>query len=888
MGVIGPGGVGYYLNTVASGVDDYYLKAEPGLWYGRGAEELELEGVVTPEQLHALLDARDPTGGEALGTPPAKVAAFDLTFSAPKSVSVLAEMASPEVRAVVTRAHHRAVAGAVELIEAHAVRGRRGHAGAVEVSTAGLVGAGFDHHSSRAGDPQLHTHLLVVNRARGADGRWGALYGQRIFAWAKTAGVAYQAHLRAGLTEALGVTWGPVLNGMADLAGVPNAVIGEFSTRRAQIVAALAEFGHDSPAAAQVAALATRSAKPEPVEPDLQRQRWWERARVVGLDPDLLDGLVGPGRRPSVIDPDTLAVELASPAGLTARRSTFDRRHVLQGVAAAHPEGITPARLAASTDLILAHPGLLGTGTEARLAGPCFTTVELAATEARLLDAATRRQGAGVAACAPEAIAAAIDARASLSAEQAELVARICGAGHGIDVVVGRPGTGKTYALDAARAAWSAAGVPVIGVAVAARTARALEAGTGIPSGTVDQLLADLARPDAQALPVGAAVVVDEAGMVGTRTLARLADAVEARQAKLVLVGDPAQLPEIDAGGAFAALARLGPTVELTLNRRQAHAWERAALEHVRAGRPLQAVGAYSRHEALLLTDTAEAARSALVGEWAAAHDPTRPERAVMVALTRADTDDLNARARAFLQDAGLVSPEVVRVGQIDFGVGDRVMTLRNDRRLGVLNGTAGTVTAANAEGTITFRPDRADTEITLPADYLAAGRLSHAWAITIHKAQGLTVDEAFVLGTERLYREAGYVALSRATQATRWYQVAPAGLSPYGTEIAPEVQAARALARSGAQHLATELPERDGPAAHLLAALGPEPPPGPERLAWQGGAIAIEGYRARHHISGPDPLGPQPTDPDRAAEWAQAHRSVERARRQLVELQLG
>ncbi|MHB1533406.1 MAG: AAA family ATPase [Acidimicrobiales bacterium] len=232
---------------------------------------------------------------------------------------------------------------------------------------------------------------------------------------------------------------------------------------------------------------------------------------------------------------------------------------------------------------------------------------------------------------------------------------------------------GRHAAIDA-RASWSAAGVAVIGVALAARTARVLDAGAGIASGTVDQLLADLARPDAQALPVGAAVVVDEAGMVGTRTLAGLADAVEARQGKLVLVGDPAQLPEIDAGGPSPPWPGSARPSRPSTAASSTPGTHRLALEHIRAGPPVQAVGAYSatsRHEALLLTDTAEAARSALVAEWGAAHDPGRTERAVMVALTRADTDELNARARAHFQRADVVSPDTIRVGEVDFGASE-------------------------------------------------------------------------------------------------------------------------------------------------------------------------------------------------------------------------
>ncbi|MDQ2726208.1 MAG: AAA family ATPase, partial [Actinomycetota bacterium] len=663
--------------------------------------------------------------------------------------------------------------------------------------------------------------------------------------------------------------------------------------------------------AAQVATLTTRPSKPDTLDPDIARQHWQNQARTAGYDPDSLGLLAGPGRQPAVVDTDRLVSELVGPGGLTLRQSTFDRRHVIQAVAGSATDGIIPTALKFAAESVLAHRGVQATGRDTRVGGPAWTTVELAATETGLLNLAARRQHSGAAVCASEVIAEAVGARPSLGADQADMVTRICGSGHGIEVVVGRPGTGKTYALDTARAAWADSGIPVVGVAVAARTALALQAGTGIRSGTVDQFLTDLARPDGHPLPPGGVLIVDEAGMVGTRTLAKLAAAAESAQAKLVLVGDLHQLPELEAGGAFAALSRTVEPVELTVNRRQTHSWERAALEAIRTGQPTVAVAAYQHQRQLVFADTAEAARHALVTDWAnslASEEGDNQGRGVMVALTRADTDHLNFLAQTLLRHTGEIAPTGIDIAESSFGIGDRVMTLRNDRRLGVLNGTTGTITDIAKPGggpSVTFRPDGTDTAIALPADYLTAGHLTHGWAITIHKAQGLTTNRAFVLGTDTLYREAGYVALSRATDTTRWYQVASGDLSMTGQAITPEHQAVLALTRSGAQHLATTpmspaepdrsptppsgRPSPDRPrnrqVGYLVAALGPQPEPGPERLAWQGGAVAIESYRHRHHIHSPEPLGPEPVEPADRADHAHTQRAVEAARQQIHDL---
>jgi conjugative relaxase-like TrwC/TraI family protein len=359
IGVIGPAGVDYYLGTVASGVDDYYLHAEPGTWYGTGAAALGLAGVVVDDDLHAVLDGVAPHGTGALGRA-TKVAAFDCTFSAPKSVSVLAELGDPDTRAAVLEAHRAAVAATVGLLEAEVVRGRRGHGGGVQVPTVGLVAAGFDHRSSRAGDPQLHTHLLVANRAQGIDGAWGALYGRRRFAWAKTAGIAYQAFLRAELTSALGVSWGPVVNGTAEVTGISEGLRELFSTRRAQITAHLAGEGRDGARAAQVATLATRPAKPEPIHPDMQRAHWQKQAAELGVTAASIAAVLGPQREPIAVDLGALAQELTGAGGLTARRSTFDARHLYQAVAAGHRDGLQPARLTELIGSLQRHRGARG------------------------------------------------------------------------------------------------------------------------------------------------------------------------------------------------------------------------------------------------------------------------------------------------------------------------------------------------------------------------------------------------------------------------------------------------------------------------------------------------------------------------------------------------
>jgi conjugative relaxase-like TrwC/TraI family protein len=241
---------------VSSGVEDYYLGGPEaaGSWEGAGSRALGLHGTVSAEELMRVLAGEHPVTGEPLGRVlPNRRPGFDLTFSAPKSVSVLFGVGDEELRAVVQTAHDRAVREALAYMERAAAVTRRGAGGAHVIAGNGFVAAAFRHRTSRAGDPQLHTHVLVANLTLGADGRWSTLDGRGIYAHAKTAGYLYEARLRSLLTRELGLTWGPVRNGIADVDGVRASVLRAFSRRRADIEAELERRGASGAAAAQFA-----------------------------------------------------------------------------------------------------------------------------------------------------------------------------------------------------------------------------------------------------------------------------------------------------------------------------------------------------------------------------------------------------------------------------------------------------------------------------------------------------------------------------------------------------------------------------------------------------------------------------------------------------------
>ena len=291
IGKLGHGQERYYIESVATGAEDYYLGGEaPGVWVGTGAVNLGLAGTVDGEHLSTLLNGHDPISGEQLGKAH-KVPAFDLTFRAPKSVSILFGIADPEISRVVREAHDDAVRSALDYLERHATWTRRGRGGVEQLRVEGIVAASFRHRTSRAGDPHLHTHVVVANTALGIDGVWATLDARHFYGNAKTIGHLYEAELRHLLTERLGVRWGEVRNGIADIDGVPTALMATLSTRRAQIEEAMDIRGQHSARAAQIATLdhpphqshERRRARPDGVLDGHGGSAWSRPRRVVGL-----------------------------------------------------------------------------------------------------------------------------------------------------------------------------------------------------------------------------------------------------------------------------------------------------------------------------------------------------------------------------------------------------------------------------------------------------------------------------------------------------------------------------------------------------------------------------------------------------------------------------
>jgi conjugative relaxase-like TrwC/TraI family protein len=786
IGKLAAGQERYYEQQVAKGLDDYFTGRgeSPGRWLGRGAADLGLEGKVEDGQLSALMAGRDPKTGEMLREQDVKVAALDLTFSAPKSISVLYAVANERVSAELVVCHEQAVEAALSYLEDTAVLVSRRTGGALSLHQGGgFVTAAFRHRMSRALDPQLHTHCVSANLAKGNDGRWTALHHPTIFRAAQTAGYLYQAQLRALVHERLGLEWGPVHKGAADLQAIDRTVLEEFSKRRHEMRrAAQADgIGLGSRSASQAAALATRTRKQFGIETGTWREDVRARAGKHGLDRaerrrierDALKALEkaldrdGHSERAETVAKvdaraeGTLGDRLAGARGLTEMQNTFDQRAVLRALAEDAQQGERidvlrgqGGRFTERHDVLRTEHGEL-------------TTAELVAVERRLIAAAQGRAGEGVGRVDADIVARALaDCGRAVNEGQQKAAEATVSSGHGVQVIEALAGTGKTYTAGVLRHVYQSGGYEVIGVAPTGRAVRELAEEAGIPSRTLDALVGSIER--GYQLPAGSVVVLDEAGMAPTRKTAALLEAAQAAGCKVIAIGDPGQLHSVQAGGWMRAVGRKVGTLRLSEVMRQRDPLERRALAALHDGASGRWLG-WAREQDRVVLGSAGGLLERAVSEWHEAASAHGAGAAVLIARDNDTRQALNDRARELVREHGGLGAET-SYGPVQVAAGDRVICRMNDRLVDVDNGTCGTVRAVDDAGAIL--ETGAGTMRRLPAAYVAA-HVEHAYALTGHGMQGGTVERAFVIAApHELTCGWSYTALSRARGETRLFVI--------------------------------------------------------------------------------------------------------------------
>lgn len=815
----------YYTDAVASGAEDYYAGQgeAQGRWVGSAAGTFELDGTVDAEAFHRMLNGSDPASGRVLRVAvrgeggelaAGVVRGFDLTFSAPKSVSVLYAAGDDRIAREVRAGLDAATDDALAWLEQRACVVRRGAGGAVELPGGGFVGAAFRHRTSRAGDPQLHTHVVISNMAQGPDGRWTALRGAYLYEHARSAGFVFQASMRAELSARLGVRWRESPTpGVYEVDDVPFELMRELSKRRVQVERAMVEHGVTTPDGARTAALATRPAKDHQLDqaPRLH-DAWRALAAERGFGRDEVAAVLGTERQLQLtgVPFEEIATELLGAEGLTARESTFGVQEVVRAFAQALPEGASAgeldglaARFLSRGEVVELPPvGTLGAagehpvpvalealahgsheGEQAAVAVPAgvaerdrrFTTIGLLEVERELLDRAQAGRAGGAGRCEEGTVARVLAGAPSASGEQRAMVQALAGRGDLVQVVRAPAGAGKTWTLDLARQAWQADGHPVVGVALSRRAASELRDQAHLDRATsIARLHLDVERDGG--LPAGCVLVVDEAAMVGTRDLHRLLGYVQQAGGMLVLVGDDHQLPAIHAGGAFTALARRLDAIELHDNFRQQDPLERDRALALRHGAVDAWLDTGLRTGRVILGENPAQTRELLVTDWLQDRQLGPAHEAIMLARSNADVRWLNDAARHHLRTSGELAGEELTVAGRSFAVGDLVVARRNLPAGQLDNGTRATVVGLDHEQRqLTIRTLDGERTVTLDTGYLEGRHLHHAYALTAHLAQGLSVDRARILGNADGHgREWAYSAATRHRIAAHFYLTAP------------------------------------------------------------------------------------------------------------------
>ena len=880
-------GYKYLLRTVAAGDGDrslstpltrYYTEegSPPGRWLGAGVAALggaiQVGDQVSEPQLQLLVGmGRNPVTGDPLGLAyPAyrtvaerveertaaldptlgsasraetvarieaeeaargtrrAVAGYDFTFSIPKSASVLWAVADAGTQALIADAHHAAVAEVVAFMEREVAATRTGATardGAVaQVDVRGLIATAFDHYDSRAGDPHLHTHVVISNKVQTVlDGKWRSLDGRPMHAATVALSELHEAVFADHLTRTFGVEWeardmGRDRNLAWAVASVPEELMVEFSSRsrhidaeKNRLIAEYVEKHGRQPSATTIiklraqATLATRPEKQVRSLADLTTE-WRERAsRLLGVDATSWARRVIANDAPLLLRADDIPLEAIASLGQSVvdvvgeKRSTW-RRWNLTAEAARQTTGyrfastvdreavvglvvdaaevaslrLTPPELATSPAVFQRADG---TSVFRPKHSTVFSSEVLLVSEERLLERANTTTGPTVPLATVERISAKPDREGRvLGPDQAGALAKVALSGRVVDVLVGPAGAGKTTAMSALRRAWEAEHGygSVVGLAPSAVAAQVLADDLGIATENTAKWW-EVHQRTGQSFRTGQLVIVDEASLAGTLSLDRISALAVEAGAKVLLVGDYAQLQSVDAGGAFSLLVHdRDDAPELVDIHRFTNPWEKTASLGLRHGRT-EVIDTYMEHGRVTGGET-ETMIDAAYTAWRA--DRLAGRASVLVSDSNESVLALNQRARTDLILDGTVhgTREVELHDGTRAATGDSVITRRNDRRLRagrswVRNGDRWTVSDIRDDGSVTLRRAglRWGGSVVLPAVY-AAEHLDLGYAVTSYRAQGITGDTSHVLVDASMTRENLYVALTRGRDANLAY----------------------------------------------------------------------------------------------------------------------
>ena len=850
---------------------------------------------------------------KATSHPRVAVAGFDLTFSPPKSVSALWALAEPDLAAAIRAAHTAAVDDALIQAQARVASTRSGPEGARHVGVRGISAARFDHRDSRAGDPDLHTHVAISAKVQTLTGDWRALDATPLYAAKVYLSEVYTTSLTARLRD-LGLTMSPIgrdgKRPVYEIAGLDPGLLARWSSRRRHIQAWTAglvdafEQDHERPPTkaerlelAQQATLDTRPAKHGP-RSEAEQRRAWRTEAVAFLGRARLDRMLRDiTRRPRPVTPVVDEAWVARTAQqvintVEGERSSWTpwnvRAEALRQVrAAAIPldqitrvaEAITSRALAAASIPIRTtrtqpvEPAPLlrldGASVYDQPTASRYTSRRILYAERRLVDTGGRAGGRTADHNSVTlALLQAMANREPLNTTQQTLVRAMATSGKRLQLAIAPAGTGKTTAMRALATAWTSSGGTILGLAPSASAAEQLRTQLG-PDAVADNLaklvwaiahhepLADAVGPDTL-------VIIDEAGMADTLTLDHLVTWCIDQGASVRLIGDDQQLGAIGAGGVLRDIAAQHGALRLDHVVRFTDPAEADASLALRSG-DTRAIGYYLDHGRVHVVSP-DTATHQLMAAWQS--DRAAGLDALMLAPTRDQVAALNAAARGARLDGHRSGRQVHLADGNQASTGDTVITRRNNRDLAnsdtvwVRNGDRWQVTAVHRDGAIDVQHLRNHNRLTLPAAYVRQS-VELGYATTIHAAQGVTADTCHGLLTGDESRQQAYTMLTRGRHANHaWLQV-----DNTDTHVAP-VDPCLLQPAGAVQLLETVIGRDDAPASATTLLREADQP---NLLLGPAASCYLDAitYAAEHHV---------PADVKRAIDAAGAMHGLDRA----------
>ncbi len=859
-------------------MSDYYAMEQSGQWWGDGAKSIGLVGVVRDESFKQLLMGRKQTGEtlikpfqartprrcsvksnapvgathedvvpmfrrsapspseansarhlansekdptEEKAVPGKEVRTsrpgFDVTFSVPKSVSVLWATSTEVDQRTIEAIVRHSVWDTLGLLQSTVPLIRRG-LGGKDRELAKLAAATFLHITNRDLDPQLHVHSVLANLAKSHDGKWFHLNGHLLHQWTPALGRVFRCNLACALQRELGLEFvrpdGPQARRESwfEIKGVPTELIDRWSSRRnaidQQLDGRTRQRGHSAAKVRQAANLATRKQKIKQPQLSALIDEWRREAKKCGFKPEQVPRH---GRSTDAVALEEAYHESLRSAlkTLTVQNSHFaDREVVLRVCEDLQHRGLEGKPIVERVLHDLNHsPGIVPLNTyrgERR-----YTTREMWNLEERLIDEVSRLKSRSGALVNERVVSSAISNRPSLNPEQQKAARYLMTKRQSIRILHGTAGSGKSYTLDAVRDGFERAGYQVMGGALAGAAARELNRQAEITSRTVasylwhldrslPQVFADRLKHDLRqllraiadkptyrrgkiALTKKTVLILDEAGMLDTRTMERLVYHVERVGATLILAGDFKQLPPILAGGPMGRLARHVGSESLVRNQRQADASDRRAVADLRSGLVEEALRNYAQRGRVTIGSNWRETLIQLVESWSREGGCRRPADHMILTQTRADADDLNRLCqRKRLESYRTVPLLFLSRNGVRYHIGDRILFHQSMRALGIENGFRGTVIAVDPilrrlkirlDHTPLVLGRRKSRIVTISMWDIPKDAISLGYAATTHKLQGQTVDHSYVLlGGSLTGREMTYVQATRARKSTRFF----------------------------------------------------------------------------------------------------------------------